>query len=502
VEQTVLWHSDACAEAKSDLLVPGDAIKIPQPLQIEASFDLLDLHRLNPRRYPHLLQTVSRPQDTQAYDILFAFPGATLCLDASGVGFTPVSPLAPDIASSAGFLDTFDRWWEAEQQAQPHTGSAHDLPFAGGWFLYLGYELCAEIEPTLKTRIAPPPDIPTALATRFQTAIIYAHSEQTFYCVTEPDCHDRLTEIQRDIAATLAVSEAAGFSAPGNPGRLLEEPAQHYLDGVERIKRYIREGDIFQANLSRSWRLDTGNSANAADLYASLRSNNPAPFAGLASFNNFALLSSSPERLLSIRSGAAQTRPIAGTRPRGSSPAEDNAYSRELIAHPKERAEHIMLIDLERNDLGRICKPGSIHVSELMALESYAHVHHIVSNIKGELQEHITPGKAIGAVFPGGTITGCPKVRCMEILAELETGARGPYTGSIGYVNHNGDMDLNILIRTIMVEKTGISLRAGAGIVADSNPAWELEETRAKAKGMLKALGVENERIEGRGSNG
>jgi anthranilate synthase component 1 len=156
-----------------------------------------------------------------------------------------------------------------------------------------------------------------------------------------------------------------------------------------------------------------------------------------------------------------------------------------------------MLIDLERNDLGRICKPGSIHVSELMAVESYAHVHHIVSNIRGELRETITPGQAIGAVFPGGTITGCPKVRCMEILSELEAEPRGPYTGSIGYVNRNGDMDLNILIRTILVEKNRISLRAGAGIVADSDPNRELDETRAKAKGMLNALGMTMEIADG-----
>ncbi len=478
--------------------MPGDAIKIPQPLQLEASFDLLDLHRLNPHRYPHLLQTVSRPQDAQAYDILFAFPGTTLSLNANGARFTAAAPVISGSGDSDGFLNTFDRWWQAERQ----DARVHDLPFAGGWFLYLGYELCAEIEPTLKARITQPSDIPVALATRFQTAIIYAHREQAFYCVAEPDCRDQMAEIQRDINS-LAVSKARNFAASGRMGQIWEEPPQRYLDGVESIKRYIREGDIFQANLSRSWRLDTGNPVDPAELYFKLRKSNPAPFSGLASFDNFTLLSSSPERLLSIRSGIAQTRPIAGTRPRGSNPAEDNAYSRELITHPKERAEHIMLIDLERNDLGRICKPGSIHVSELMGLESYTHVHHIVSNIQGELQQNITPGRAISAVFPGGTITGCPKVRCMEILAELEAGPRGPYTGSMGYVNRSGDMDLNILIRTIMVEKAGISLRAGAGIVADSIPERELEETRAKAKGMLRALGIEhgidNMRTDGRG---
>jgi anthranilate synthase component 1 len=162
-----------------------------------------------------------------------------------------------------------------------------------------------------------------------------------------------------------------------------------------------------------------------------------------------------------------------------------------LLSHPKEQAEHIMLIDLERNDLGRICRPGSVRVDEFMVLESYAHVHHIVSNIRGELREDVTPGQVIRAVFPGGTITGCPKVRCMEIIAELEQEPRGAYTGSMGYINRDGSMDLNILIRTMTVADDRIRLRAGAGIVADSAPGAELDETRAKARGLLRALGVE-----------
>jgi anthranilate synthase component 1 len=192
-----------------------------------------------------------------------------------------------------------------------------------------------------------------------------------------------------------------------------------------------------------------------------------------------------------VRNGIVETRPIAGTRPRSDSPAADAVYSDELLAHPKERAEHIMLIDLERNDLGRICVPGSIEVNELMVLESYAHVHHIVSNVRGRLREDILPGEVIRAVFPGGTITGCPKVRCMEIIAELEQTARGAYTGSMGYINRDGSMDLNILIRSMVSRGNRLQLRAGAGIVADSVASAELEETRAKARGLLRALGLD-----------
>jgi anthranilate synthase component 1 len=162
--------------------------------------------------------------------------------------------------------------------------------------------------------------------------------------------------------------------------------------------------------------------------------------------------------------------------------------SAELIANHKERAEHIMLIDLERNDLGRICQAGSVEVDEMMVLESYAHVHHIVSNVRGVLRTDVTPGMAIRAVFPGGTITGCPKIRCMEIIAELEDSPRGAYTGSFGYLNRDGSLDLNILIRTIVMHGRALQLRAGAGIVADSDPEAELDETRAKARGLLQAV--------------
>ncbi len=201
-----------------------------------------------------------------------------------------------------------------------------------------------------------------------------------------------------------------------------------------------------------------------------------------------AILRSSPERLVERRGRLVQTRPIAGTRPRGTDAASDRGHAQKLLAHPKERAEHVMLIDLERNDLGRVAIPGSIAVDEFMGIESYAHVHHIVSNVRGEVRAETRPGEIIRAVFPGGTITGCPKVRCMEIIAELEGIGRGPYTGAIGYLNRNGDMDLNILIRSILREGNRVSIRTGAGIVADSVPARELEETRDKARGMIRAL--------------
>jgi len=220
-----------------------------------------------------------------------------------------------------------------------------------------------------------------------------------------------------------------------------------------------------------------------------LRAANPAPFAGLLQRPGWAIISSSPERLVEVRDGVAQTRPIAGTRPRVAGD-DDAAGIRELAAHPKERAEHVMLIDLERNDLGRVCLPGTVVVDELMVVESYAHVHHIVSNVRGCLREGVTPGQVIAATFPGGTITGCPKVRCMEIIAAIEDAPRGAYTGALGYLDLSGELDLNILIRTLTQIGPEVTLRAGAGIVADSVAERELDETRAKARGLLRALGA------------
>jgi anthranilate synthase component I len=274
-----------------------------------------------------------------------------------------------------------------------------------------------------------------------------------------------------------------------SPATLQEDAPALFLDGVARIHEHLHAGDIFQVNLSRAWRAHYAQAPRPAALYAALRAANPAPFAGLLQQPDWAVVSSSPERLVEVRRGVAQTRPIAGTRPRLAGD-DDLARIRELSAHPKERAEHVMLIDLERNDLGRVCQPGTVEVDELMTVESYAHVHHIVSNVRGHLREGVTPGQVIAATFPGGTITGCPKVRCMEIIAALEDAPRGAYTGALGYLDRNGDLDLNILIRTLTLHDGEVSLRAGAGIVADSVAEKELDETRAKARGLLRALGV------------
>lgn len=433
---------------------------------IKGELDLLALHRLHPARYPFLLESVVTSAQAR-YSLLFAFPQDTLRLDQ---------------LNEPSFCARLDQAWQASRESE----AGHALPFRGGWFLYLGYELVGQLEPTLQLPTTQLP-LPIALAVRMPAAVIVDHQLQQTTLVAESAFADAFAQMLEDVSTITSDSKQGGLE--GVSVFLTEDTPERFTQGVERVREYIGAGDVFQVNLSRAWNGATG--ANAATLYQHLRRANPAPFACLADFGEFAIISSSPERLIRVQDGVVDTRPIAGTRPRGTNAAKDQALLEELIAHPKERAEHIMLIDLERNDLGRICEYGTVKVDELMVIESYQHVHHIVSNVRGKLRAGITPGQIIRAVFPGGTITGCPKVRCMEIIAELEQTGRGAYTGSVGYLNHNGDMDLNILIRTMTLVQGQLQLRTGAGIVMDSIPANELTETRHKARGLLRALGYD-----------
>ena len=255
---------------------------------------------------------------------------------------------------------------------------------------------------------------------------------------------------------------------------------------VARTREYVFAGDIFQANLSQ--RLDGMYTLPSLHLYQTLRTVNPSPFAGYLNLGDYELISSSPERLVSLGlDGWAETRPIAGTRPRGDHTPEDDALTEELNLDPKDRAEHIMLVDLERNDLGRVCEYGTVRVSELMVNEYYSHVIHIVSNVRGHLHSSRDSVDLMRAMFPGGTITGCPKVRCMEIIDELEPTRRGPYTGSFGWIAERA-LDLNIIIRTLVRVGDRLFLQVGGGIVADSVPEREYRETLHKAAGMLRAV--------------
>jgi len=362
------------------------------------------------------------------------------------------------------------------------TAAPSESPFEGGCILYLSYEFASVFEPTVAWRL-PENNEPLAVLWRAPAVLVRD-------CATE-----RCTLNGAPSAESLRALEDADTQNDeiGTlPALFLtEDPPEQFLRGVDRIAAYLQAGDIFQANLSRAWRVQANSVFDPDALFQRLCAANPAPFAALLVHAGWALVSSSPERLVSVRNGEVQTRPIAGTRRRDPDPAIDAQLLAELTRDPKERAEHIMLIDLERNDLGRVCEPGTVVVDELGSVETYAHVHHLVSNVRGRLRANIDAWSLLAAVFPGGTITGCPKVRCMQIIHELEDHGRGAYTGSLGYIGDDGSMDFNILIRSLSLREGRIVLRAGAGIVADSVATRELKETRSKARGMLRALDLD-----------
>lgn len=456
-----------------------NSVTTPYIAALDRIPDLTAIGAAHPRHYPYYLDSAATGP-LGRFSLLLRATGETLVLDTEGGLEGP--------GNGAYFLDRLDDWCHAvtrDDDGDGPGGDSDDLPFLGGWFLYLGYELAAEVEPILAL---PPADdgLPTALAARCDGAVILRHGDDGgAWLVAETA--ETLAAMRREIGATTA--EPPEDIPPLE--RLDADPGADFEAAVKQIHEYLLAGDVFQVNLSRGWRGRFAADVDPAQLYRRLRRVNPAPFAGMMRWGRRVLMSASPERLVEVRGQSVQTRPIAGTHPRDRDPDEDRRLWQHMLAHPKERAEHIMLIDLERNDLGRVCEPGSVEVNELMVVESYAHVHHIVSNVRGRLRSGRSPVDVVRAVFPGGTITGCPKVRCMQIIAELEGRGRGFYTGAMGYIDRRGHMDLNILIRSLLSDGRGLSFRTGAGIVADSDPAREVAETGHKAQGLLSALGAE-----------
>lgn len=360
-------------------------------------------------------------------------------------------------------------------------GSERDLahPLEGGpaLFGYLSYEAARHLE-RLPALAADDLELPTAqfILPRYVVGV----SEGRAW-VSAPPGEDP-SAVVRAVCGAKAISgepHRRSVVARSSMGR------EGYVRAVERVREYVRAGDVYQANISQ--RFEVPFSGDALTLYAALREINPSPFSGILSFPGFAAVSSSPERLVDLRGRRASTRPIAGTYPREA--ARDAGP--ELLLDPKERAEHAMIVDLERNDLGRSSAYGSVRVEELMTTETYSHVIHIVSEITSELAQGRDAMDLLSGMFPGGTITGCPKVRCMEIIEELEPVRRALYTGSFGYLGLGGDtMDMNIAIRTIVLKDGTAYAQAGGGIVADSVPEREHRESLAKAAALLKCLGA------------
>ena len=458
---------------------------VPLRRRLPGRMDLLRLHSMQPQRYPVLLESSADALDVSArsnarWDFLFLCEGEGI--ETSHDGSTCDLSGRP---LPGGFLNAFDSAFKSCQVDR--VDDAEDVPpFKGGWCVFLGYELTQEIEPTVNMPASPTAGV-RATALRARAAIAYDHERDVSWLVAEAGGEPLLDLMQADLnALENADSPVAQLPACS----VSETPPEAFTAGVRRVLDYLAAGDVFQVNLSRAWDAVFDQPLAPSALHAVLRQANPAPFSAIFARDAWAVVSASPERLVSVHGDRVEARPIAGTRLR-TKDDPDAARVRELVGHPKERAEHVMLVDLIRNDIGRVSTGGSVEVNELMTVESFAHVHHIVSNVRGTRIPKTSPADVIRAVFPGGTITGCPKVRCMQIIAELEGEGRGAYTGSIGWINRDGDLDLNILIRSAELDlrRSSLRFRTGAGIVMDSDADKELDETRAKARGMLKALG-------------
>ncbi|HEY9736041.1 MAG TPA: anthranilate synthase component I [Trichocoleus sp.] len=385
--------------------------------------------------------------------------------------------------------------------------AAQTLPFTGGWLGWLGYDLAWEIErlPYLKPDALP---FPVALWYEPASFAVLDHQAQRLWLAASSEADLEALEDRWQKNSALppqeiepAVPEPKRSASP-SAALTLQMDQYTYEAAILQAKKHIQAGDIFQANLSL--RFETQTAAHSWSLYRHLQQINPSPFACYWRTPWGSVISCSPERLVQLQGRQVQSRPIAGTRPRGQTPEADQQLAVALLSNTKEQAEHIMLVDLERNDLGRVCDWGTVQVDELLTLEYYSHVMHLVSNVVGRLQLGHTAIDVIRALFPGGTITGCPKVRCMEIIENLEPVRRSLFYGSCGYLDRRGNLDLNILIRTLLVGNANPkSLNAlnsfqwqpvwgqvGAGIVADSEPEREWFEALQKAKAQLAALGL------------
>lgn len=364
-----------------------------------------------------------------------------------------------------------------------------EIPFVGGFIGFLGYDLCHEIE-EIKINTIDDIQFPDCFIGLYDGGVVYDHLLKEIWIVdaqVRKGGKNRLAKIEA-LVTGFVKPEIHLPSRENAPIFTSNFEREAYLKALTRVKDYIRSGDIYQANLTQ--RFTTKLEQQPIELYYKLRTVNPAPFAAFMTLPQGAIVSSSPERLVKMNNRCLEARPIKGTRPRGVAPEEDERLKAELIASEKDRSELLMIVDLERNDLSKVAKTGTVKVPELMICETYPTVFHLVSTVTAELKDGLNPIDVIRATFPGGSITGAPKIRAMEVIDELEPTQRSVYTGSIGYIGFNGQMDLNIAIRTIICHHDQACFQVGGGIVWDSEEVDEYEETLHKAKAMMKALSL------------
>ena len=446
------------------------------------------LAALSPVRF--LFESVTGGEQVSRYSFLGAGPRVLVRLGAEGVEVergSEVEALEGDPLVALGRLLS---------EIEGDRSARMELPFTGGYVGFFGFDLVRLAE-RLPGRPNDSFGLPTAVLGRFDHVVIFDHAKQRVLAVAnEIEGEVSRQQAEQDLAALSEVlgsqASAGAVPMPATTDSAVEEAIlsladDQYREAVARAKEYIAAGDIFQVVLARHFRMPRGD-LSPRTLYQALRVVNPSPYMVLLELPEVALVGASPEMLVRKIGSRLETRPIAGTRRRGASAEEDRALAAELVADEKERAEHVMLVDLGRNDIGRCAAPGTVHVSTFMEVERYSHVMHLVSNVEGKVDEGIAPLDALLSCFPAGTVSGAPKLRAIEIIDELEPEARGPYAGAVGYISFTGDLDTCITIRTLVVRGDEISVSAGAGIVADSDPAKEEEETRHKAAALLSAV--------------
>jgi anthranilate synthase component 1 len=370
--------------------------------------------------------------------------------------------------------------------------------FTGGLVGYLGYESVRYFEPTLKTRMKRAAErnrsMPDGIYLLADTIVAFDHARRSIFLIANVlDGNVQAAEQKLDsIIARMHEPLPAVRTTHVTPSEIRSNMTQATFEAmVKQAKEHIAAGDIFQVVLSQRFTRQTN--VEPFDVYRAVRRLNPSPYMfffdlGLVDDEPFYLVGSSPEMFVRLEERTASLRPIAGTRPRGADSNADASLAKDLLADPKERAEHVMLVDLGRNDLGRVCEYGSVEVSDFFTIEKYSHVMHIVSHVEGKLRPDLTAFDLVRAAFPAGTVSGAPKVRAMEIIADLEPDSRGAYAGMVGYFGFDGNMDTCLAIRTMVGRGDTVSVQAGAGIVADSNPTTEYQETVNKASAMLRAI--------------
>jgi anthranilate synthase component 1 len=476
-------------------LHPHSAASVVREISADLETPISVYMKLRGQGPSFLLESVEGGERIARYSFIGVRPRAQYILRGNEVrviesGSERIVPLQEGVDPTYFLQEEMSRF-----RATPQAG----LPrFIGGLVGYLGYEAVRYFEPTLKSSMSRGAErnAPDGMYLLADTVIAFDHARRSLSLIAnvldgDVDAANRkLDEIQSRIQGTLPPAETREILPSVSRSNIAQ---QKFETMVSAAKEYIAAGDIFQVVLSQRFRRET--SVGPFDVYRAVRRLNPSPYMFFFDFGTldgepFYLVGASPEMFVRLEDGIASLRPIAGTRPRGADSTADVALAEELLADPKERAEHVMLVDLGRNDLGRVCEYGTVNVSEFFTVERYSHVMHIVSHVEGKLKAGLTAFDLVRAAFPAGTVSGAPKVRAMEIIAELEPDARGAYAGMVGYFGFDGNMDTCLAIRTMVGHGNTFSVQAGAGIVADSNPATEYQETVNKATAMLRAIEI------------